>query len=456
MPSPTCLLPITDVQARQLSAGWLMLGVASLVGAGLFSILLVLSRTPGISNWIPWLDFFHTALVIHVDLSVLVWFLAFASVLWSANTIPGGSGTGWVALGAAGAGMMVLIVAPFAGAGQPLLNNYVPVLQHPLFMVGLALFGGGIALQVLYSLLQPVRSSRPLTVEGVVRFAILSAAAVTLLALLAVAISYYGLLDSALTGENYYEYLFWGGGHILQFNHTLLMLVAWLWLAQLSGATWPVSPRVSQGLLGLVVVPVLAVPWIYGQYPVASAEHRWAFTELMKYGGLASLPLGAVAVWMVLHSQRVSAPLKPCKAALLASIGLFAVGGILGFMIEGVNVVIPAHYHGSIVGVTLAFMGLSYYLIPYLGFPLQLLRTAHVQPYLYASGQLMHIIGLAWSGGYGVQRKTAGSAQGLDSLPEIAGMALMGLGGLISVIGGLLFVVVAIHAFGSRRVKPDY
>jgi glucose dehydrogenase len=63
----------------------------------------------------------------------------------------------------------------------------------------------------------------------------------------------------------------------------------------------------------------------------------------------------------------------------------------------------------------------------------------------------MHILGLAWSGGYGVQRKTAGAAQGLDRLPEILGMGMMGLGGLISTIGGLLFLIVMIKAWQSRN-----
>jgi cytochrome c oxidase subunit 1 len=36
--------------------------------------------------------------------------------------------------------------------------------------------------------------------------------------------------------QGYYEILFWGGGHALQFTWTLLMLVAWLWLAQACGA----------------------------------------------------------------------------------------------------------------------------------------------------------------------------------------------------------------------------
>ena len=41
----------------------------------------------------------------------------------------------------------------------------------------------------------------------------------------------------------------------------------------------------------------------------------------------------------------------------------------------------------------------------------------------------MHIAGLVWSGGYGVQRKVAGAEQVLRSGGEIAGMGLMGLGG---------------------------
>ena len=71
---------------------------------------------------------------------------------------------------------------------------------------------------------------------------------------------------------------------------------------------------------------------------------------------------------------------------------------------------------------------------------------ATLQPWLYGMGQLMHIIGLVWSGGYGVQRKVAGTDQVLRSTAEVAGMGLMGLGGLIAIIGGLLFVVVVLRA----------
>jgi hypothetical protein len=93
-------------------------------------------------------------------------------------------------------------------------------------------------------------------------------------------------------------------------------------------------------------------------------------------------------------------------------------------------------------------MGLCYYLLPRLGFGDIPPRLAFWQSIIYASGQLLHITGLAWSGGYGVQRKTAGLEQGVDRLGEIAGMGLMGLGGLVSVIGGLLFLVVPTNPSG--------
>jgi hypothetical protein len=62
----------------------------------------------------------------------------------------------------------------------------------------------------------------------------------------------------------------------------------------------------------------------------------------------------------------------------------------------------------------------------------------------------MHILGLVWSGGYGVQRKVAGSEQVLRSASEVAGMGLMGLGGAVAIVGGLLFVVVVARALRGR------
>ena len=59
-------LPVSSDANRRTITAWLTLGLVSLVAAGIFSILLVLARTPVVQGLIPFLDFFHIALVVHV------------------------------------------------------------------------------------------------------------------------------------------------------------------------------------------------------------------------------------------------------------------------------------------------------------------------------------------------------------------------------------------------------
>ncbi|HEX6827532.1 MAG TPA: tetratricopeptide repeat protein, partial [Burkholderiales bacterium] len=57
------------------------------------------------------------------------------------------------------------------------------------------------------------------------------------------------------------------------------------------------------------------------------------------------------------------------------------------------------------------------------------------------------------SGGHGVARKATGAQQLLDGLPEVAGMAVMGMGGLVAVAGGVMFVALVFSAL-ARKVAP--
>ncbi len=52
--------------------------------------------------WLPGTDFFRVALVVHVDLSVLVWFVALAGMLWSLNNRHAATAWGWFALAGCG------------------------------------------------------------------------------------------------------------------------------------------------------------------------------------------------------------------------------------------------------------------------------------------------------------------------------------------------------------------
>jgi len=443
-------LPVPKGQARRMATGWLLLGVMSLLVSGLFAVLIVLSRTPFFQEVIPWVDFFHSALVVHVDLSVLVWFLAFAGVFWSVNASAGCPRCSHIALGLCVVGAGVMALAPFLGEGNPLMSNYIPVLQSPLFFAGLLIFALGFTLLVVRTLFFAPPVGLQMSGAGALRFGLNTAAVAAGLAVMAFVWSYLEI-PAFIQGKAYFELLFWGGGHVLQFTHTQLMLVAWLWLASASGATPRVSPRAVLFLFAWGLLSVFLTPVIYLVTEVASPEHRRLFTWQMQFGGsLAALPVGLAVLLGMLRAGKAPPETLPERTALMLSLVLFGVGGAIGFIIHGSDVRIPAHYHGAIVGITLAFMGMSYHLLPRLGFRRPSLRLARIQAHAYGWGQLLHVTGLAWSGGYGVQRKVAGAEQGLDSLQAVAGMGLMGLGGLIAIIGGLLYLVVVLRAMWPR------
>jgi len=413
-------LTVSGDHTRRVTSAWLMLGLVSLIFAGIFSLLLVLARTPLVQGWIPFIDFFHVSLVVHVTLSVLVWLLSISAALWSLSSDRDARNWDRISLLLAGSGTAIIIVSPFAGAGNPLMSNYVPVLQHPLFFAGLCLFAAGVSSHVIRSLLTCRRIGTELTGTASLNAGITLSAAVTAVAILCVVASLYGIPPEVV-------------------------------LAAVSGCRIELTPRLTVVFLIFLALPIIVVPFLYLAHDVTSPGHRLAFTELMKYGGLSCLPLGLAVLAAMVGAGKASVESRYLRSALFASMVLFAAGGVLGFMISGLDIVIPAHYHGATVGVTIAFMGMTYYLLPRLGYGPLPAKMAFVQPLLYGGGQLMHIVGLAWTGGYGVQRKTAGLAQGVDRLGEIAGMGMMGFGGLISVIGGLLFLIAAWKSIRGRK-----
>ena len=342
----TLALDMPGEQMRRLSIGWLSLALGSLVVGGLLTVVIVLSRTPYVQDIFPWVDLFYTALVVHVDLTVLVWFLGMAGVIWSINSQSSCLRCGWMALLLCAAGSIIISLSPFLGSSSPLMINYIPILNDPLFFTGLIMFGCGFLLLVLRGLFFSRPISRRVTGPGAMRFGLYSALISAVTAMGALLASWIGIPES-IRGEYYYELLFWGGGHTLQFVHIQLMLVCWLWLATESGIASRLTPRTVLLLFAFGLIPVLMTPAAYFMYEVASAEHQVAMTWLMQFGGgLAALPISLVVLFNLLNSLRGPANPSPQRSALFSSMILFGVGGIIGFMIEGSNVTVPAHYHG--------------------------------------------------------------------------------------------------------------
>ncbi|GBE11507.1 cytochrome C and Quinol oxidase polypeptide I [bacterium BMS3Bbin12] len=446
MASPDTSLPVVDGLPRRLAIGWLSLGLCALGISSLFAVLLVMLRTPYLRDLFHRRELFPATLVLHVDLAVLVWFLSLAGVLWSLLGDARLPRLGWTALGFAVVGALGMVAALLLGVGHPLMSNYIPVLDGPVFLTGLGLLAAGCALMVLRTLVLGPGLTTPAHRGGVLRFGAYCAAIAIAMAMFTLIRDYHGLPDVKM-GREYFGRLFWGGGHLFQFANTLLMLVTWLVLVGDIGARVRVRRSVLISLFGLEVAPVFLVVLVPALADVNSDHYRFAFTQLMRWGIWPVAVIFMIFVLYALYRTERGAGPRPAGATLLRfSILLFCVGLVLGALIRTNDVMVPAHYHGTDGAVTLAFMGLTYHLLGRLGFATVPERAIRLQARLYGGGMLTLVAGLAWSGLYGVERKEAGSLQVFTNVQEFAGMLLMAAGAVVALVATWYFLALVLPA----------
>jgi cytochrome c oxidase subunit 1 len=381
---------------RRLSRYWLLLGATALALAGLFSLTLIISRSPGLSKLPFFVNLFHVSIVAHVDLSVLAWFLCIACMVWSLSikkiSLPMLEESALISMGL---GIALIALAPFTG-GEALMSNYIPVIMSPVFFFGLALIGCSVTLMAIGVLLtspfrgEVARLRHALRMSLVERERVSSCAKITpsrpsatlpplgggtfssaLILLISLAAFYasYRMMPSIIDGEQYFELLFWGGGHVLQFLHVQILMVVWLFLVASAQCPVPSLLATRHSALGAIFLigPIAALLTPLGYiHEVTSSEHHQFFTQTMiMAGGIAPAILALLLlpkIWRARGEHKGEN--RSLWSALVISILLFLYGGVLGGMIEGQNVVIPAHYHGSIIGITIAFMGFAYALLP--------------------------------------------------------------------------------------------
>ncbi len=435
-------LPLDEKPQDRLAIAWLYVAVGFLLASGVYPLLLALART---SYDMPWKDFFYTALVLHVDFTVLWWLLAIAGVFWSLNSSSRAKTSAYVALMLVIAGGVLVAISPLTGAANPLTNNYVPMLENHFFIKGMIVFGGGILILALRGIFViPWRLTFRDDAQGTLRFAVWSAAVATLLAIVALAWSWFQL-PMDLQHRAYYEPLFWAGGHILQYTHTALLSACWLWLMGICGFKSSFSNRIIFASLAfsLVLLFFAFIPFV--QYRAGDPEFTLFFVRLMEDGnGVTPFVVGLAVIWAILKSPTAGSENRHLYLGLLSSLLLFAVGGVISLFIGASSTLITAHYHGSTVSITMAFMAMTYYWLPGFGFGRPNLKWARVQIYAYAFGQLLHIAGLAWGGGYGMKRKILGTTQDLQIHTLVSPQDLIGVGGVVSVLSGILFAVVVL------------
>ena len=402
---------------------WLLFSILSLLLAGAFAFFAAMARTPAV-RLLPSAEFFRVALVAHVILAVVVWFLGFESVLWCycASRLGELRHRGWEAgLYLASGGMALIALSALLNLGKPLLIDYFPLLEHPAYFAGLLLVAFGVVATIA-AYISHVRGARRLELGS---YGMLLTGFIILTALLS-------FLSSAFVNGADYRALVWGPGHVFQFASTLAMVVVWFILLEEVLHIKLDSPFVRRLML-LYLLMAMLMPGIYF-FP--KAEQPLLFTRAMMFGiALPSIPLALIAAGALVFTARLP-PRQPELSSLALSLLLFGVGGTMGFFATHADLRVPAHYHGELGAVTLAFMGMSYLLLRRLSIPVYSPRIARLQPYLYGLGLLLIILGLFWAGEYNAPRKTPGYRDPLTALA----LNIMGLGSIIAVLGGAAFV----------------
>ena len=452
-------------ELNMLARAWFALAFAALVIAGVFAFVPVIGRTPGLSGLIEDPALAKRFLVVHVDLALLVWFGAMEQALF--HSVASRSAPRAFRIGAALAAWLgtLLMLASLGWAdAEPVLSNYVPVLDHPVFLTGLGLFGAGMLLgfvsgplalsqeKLAWGSLLPAASIpglRTCAIAFVIAILTMAAAAQTLPVV---------YTREPLYPLHFYESTFWGGGHILQVANVAAMMSAWLLLLSPAMGGSPVSRRVATVVFGLLLLPHLSGP-LFALLGAQTGSYFSAFTELMRWGIFPAvlIMLALLCFALVRRSRAGLMPrrwwLEPGVAGFGASAILTLTGFICGALISGSNVMIPAHYHASIGGVTAAFMAAAFPVMEHLRLgrlgPKGRLASA-LQPMLFGVGQVTFVVGLALAGLHGMARKVYGAEQQVSTAQQHLGLAIMAIGGVLAVTGGGLFVVLVISAWRNR------
>lgn len=443
----------TDLRVS-IARGWFLFAIGSLVLAGMLSLLLVVGRLPFLGAVFTDPLFFKRALVVHVDLALVVWFqagtLAFLALALGDRLPPRVVGLAFALCGAGIAGLLAGALMPGA---QPILSNYVPVIDHPVFLTGLAAWFAGSGLFFAAALAAPAPMNSALPDDALVA---LRVAALGNLIALATFVAAWRTTLPGLPAIGYYELLMWGGGHALQAANVATMLGLWLALLHRWSGASVLSPATSRWLLTALVLPHASLPFLAllgtsdGAYTeTATALMRWTIFPVL----LIVLGLGVRHVVQHVRTTGVFATDRRL-VGLAGSATLAVLGIVLGAFIRGSNTLVPGHYHAAIGAVTLALMTAAYDFVAAVSprsLAADFARRGRAQLLTFGFGQATFALGFAIAGVHGLGRKQYGVEQHVRSLGEYVGLGVMGVGGILAVVGGLLFLAVMLRAIGSWR-----
>jgi cytochrome c oxidase subunit 1 len=439
----------------------------------------------GLNMLVFWIIFFEIAVLYFASSTLLRCRLATPTM-------------GWVGFWLMILGALMNNYSVIRGDSSVMFTSYAPMGAHPTFYLGLILFAVGalIACFVFFGTLVVAKNER--TYVGSVSLVTFGAITAAIIAVFTIASGAIILIPTLLWSLGLIEHIdslmyrtiWWGFGHSSQQINVAAHVALWYAGAAIVFGAKPLSEKVSRTafLLYILFLQIASAHHLLADPGLTSNWKIFNTSYAMYLAVLASMVHGLTVPGSIEVAQRLKgynnglfewlrkAPWgNPAFAGIFLSIIIFGfLGGISGVMMgtEQLNLIIhntiyvPGHFHATVAtGTTLAFMAVTYFLIPTL-FRRKIMfePLAKYQPYLFGIGMAGVALFMMGAGTLGVPRRHwdmsfAGNVFGYE-FPGAAWlmMGLMGVSALIAFAGGALYLLITVCSvfFGQKIETPGF
>ena len=473
--------------------------IALLIG-GITALLITLTRWPTV-HLLP-ADRFYQLLTVHGINMLIFWIIFFeiAVLYFCSSTLLrcrlATPRLAWLAFALMVGGAVMNNVSVFGGNSSVMMTSYVPMPAEPSFYLGLILFAVGALIGCFIFLGTLVIAKEEKTYEGSIPLVTFGALTACIIAVFTIAAGAIILIPTYLWSIGLishidapmYRLIWWAFGHSSQQINVAAHVSVWYLIAAIVFGARPLSEKVSRGAFILYIAFLqLASAHHLLVDPGLSATWKIFNTSYAMYlAVLASMIHGLTVPGSIEVAQRSKGLTKglfewlrkapwgnPVFSGMFMSlVGFGFLGGISGVVMgtEQINIIIhntiyvPGHFHATVViGTTLAFMSLTYYLIPVL-FRRQVFLPglARYQPYIFGIGMMVFTLVMMGAGTLGVQRRHwdmafTDAAIGYD-YPASAYtlMGLVGISGVAAITGGAIFLLITVvSVFFGKRVESE-
>jgi cytochrome c oxidase subunit 1 len=495
-----------EAQAEKLMIANAVIAVVALLVGGILAIGVVLTRWPAV-HWLA-ADTFYMVLTAHGIDMLIFWMIFFemAVLYFCSSTLLrcriATPTMAWIALAMMLIGAIMNNVAVFQGGSSVMMTSYVPMMAAPTFYLGLILFAVGALIGCFVFFGTLVIAKRDKTYEGSVPLVTFGAITAAIIAVFTITSGAIILIPTFLMSIGVvkavdplvYRTIWWAFGHSSQQVNVAAHISIWYAVAAICFGAKPMSERVSRGAFLLYILflqlasahHLLADPGMSTSWKIVNTSY------FMYFAVLASMIHGLTIPGAIEVAQRAKGFNKgmfewlrkapwgnPVFSGMFISlIGFGFLGGISGVMMgtEQLNMLIhntiyvPGHFHATVVvGTTLSFMALTYFLIPVL-FRREMIvpGLAKLQPYLFGLSMYFFCLVMMGAGTLGVSRRhwdmaLTGAALGYE-WPGAAYlmMALVGLAGVAAIAGGGLYIYITVGSLlwgrklDTGKVSPSF